>query len=120
MKVGRRLAIKLLNASKFVLGLGGRRRRRAAAVDRRRSTGRCSAALAAVIDAATAAFERLRLHAGPRAIETFFWSFCDDYVELVKDRAYGDAATGARLGPGRAGASRCRRCCGCSRRSCRS
>ena len=52
--------------------------------------------LARVIGRCTASFEAYD-HAGAlAAAEDFFWFFCDDYLELVKDRAYGSVATGLR------------------------
>ena len=93
MKIGRRLAIKMLNVGKFALGLGvgaadvGRDRSPS------RSTGRCSAALADRRRARRPRrSRRTTTRARSRSTEAFFWSFCDDYVELVKDRAYGAGA----------------------------
>ena len=99
IKVGRRLAIKILNASKFALSMGipwdADEAARAAApapcldaavvvepIDRA-----VLAALAEVVDTATAAFERFEHARALEAAESFFWTFCDDYIELVKDRA---------------------------------
>ncbi|WP_037353781.1 valine--tRNA ligase [Amycolatopsis orientalis] len=92
MKVGRRLATKLLNVSRFVLGLGSPKPESVATEPLDRSV---LAALAKVIEEATAAFEALDQARALQVTETFFWTFCDDYVELVKGRAYGDLGTDA-------------------------
>ncbi|WP_410668906.1 valine--tRNA ligase [Amycolatopsis sp. cmx-4-68] len=87
MKIGRRLATKLLNASRFVLGIGVPMPGAVAAEPLDRAL---LASLAAVVSQATAALEELDYARALQVTETFFWTFCDDYVELVKGRAYGD------------------------------
>ena len=92
MKIGRRLAIKLLNASKFVLNLGATEANVLTA-DTAVLTNPLDrgllAQLSEVVAASTAAFEKYDYARALQITESFFWHFTDDYVELIKDRAYG-------------------------------
>ena len=45
--------------------------------------------LAYLVEEATAAFEKYEYARALQIAESFFWSFTDDFVELIKDRAYG-------------------------------
>ena len=96
MKIGRRLAIKILNASKFALGRIGEGPAPGVDAVHEALDVALLAQLAALVDGATAAHEGFDYARALELTEGFFWSFCDDYVELVKTRAYGEgSAAGA-------------------------
>ncbi|WP_082109916.1 valine--tRNA ligase [Demequina phytophila] len=113
MKIGRRLAMKVLNASKFVLGATGIATAAgsslAAGVDATAAVVSAPvtepldramlSALADVVDAATKALEGYDHTKALEVAETLFWTFCDDYLELVKTRAYDGAAPGEAIDP---------------------
>ena len=107
IKIGRRLAIKLLNASKFALAIGRE--------DENHHVGETAdavwnpadvtepldravmAKLALVIRQATDALNAYEHSKALEVIESFFWQFCDDYIELVKNRAYGTAGAHGKV-----------------------
>jgi valyl-tRNA synthetase len=99
LRVGRRLAIKLLNAARFVLsfapGAGGREDGATAGGVRNGAVSEpldqaMLGRLADVVTECTAAFESYDHTRALHETESFFWFFCDDYLELVKSRAYGE------------------------------
>jgi len=102
MKVGRKLANKLLNVSKFVLSFGDVEGAASPAdviddpIDRS-----MLAKLDQLIAEATTALDALDYARALERTESTFWWFCDNYVELVKGRAYdengGAGTASARL-----------------------
>jgi valyl-tRNA synthetase len=99
MKIGRRLAIKILNASKFALSVIGDDVPDPGDVDAAIDRSMLGA-LHEVVETATRSFDDFDYARALEVSERFFWGFCDDYLELVKQRAYGsrgdDAARSAR------------------------
>lgn len=102
MKVGRKLANKILNITRFVHGLG---EPAAEASVNEPIDQAMLARLDQVIHDATDGFANFDYARALERTESFFWWFCDDYVELVKSRAYSAASGGqdsARLALGTA------------------
>jgi valyl-tRNA synthetase len=97
LKVGRRLATKLLHVTRFVLTAIARS---GGTLEGGTATEPLDRAwlghLAGVVRQATDDLDRYDHADALRTIEAAFWTFCDDVVELLKGRAYGD------LGPDRA------------------
>jgi valyl-tRNA synthetase len=90
MKIGRRLSIKILNASKFVLGrLDGTELLSPSDVTNPLDRDLLSL-LGVLVTETTKSFEHYDYARVLERTESFFWSFCDNYVELVKTRAYGE------------------------------
>jgi valyl-tRNA synthetase len=95
LRIGRRLAIKILNASRFALGFSDVDVDRSAiteALDRSMLAG-----LADTVETATEAFDDYNYARALDVTERSFWNWTDDYLELVKARAYdgGSAAESA-------------------------
>ena len=100
MRVGRRLAIKLLNASKFVLSPTGKAQGDREPVESLRPPPQGAITvsadrglltnLARLVRESTDDLENYQYTRVLERTETFFWFFCDNYLELVKARRYGD------------------------------
>ena len=96
-KVGRRLAIKLLNAARFVLFRLGDEGEVTSPLDRAMLES-----LAGVVEKATADLDAYEHSRALERTEMFFWNFCDNYLELVKSRSYGNEGEAAAASANRA------------------
>jgi len=115
-RIGRRLAVKLLNASKFVLRFADLDDEAALEVERcERALGTglhtgavpaevtepldCSMLhrLAGLVDEASRALDAFDYARALERTESFFWAFTDDHIELAKARAYGEHGTAAAV-----------------------
>ena len=85
MKIGRKLAMKVLNVSKFVLTGEHLDGPVIEPLDRGMLQN-----LAAMVDEVTTELEQYEYARAIAKIESFFWDFCDNYVEAAKSRKYGD------------------------------
>ncbi|MDR1447483.1 MAG: valine--tRNA ligase [Candidatus Ancillula sp.] len=107
MKIGRRLAMKFVNLAKFVLSMqpthvleqGAQEAFKNAfsgiteVVDKSMLANLCE-----VQRNAFEAFDNYNHAHALEITESFFWSFCDDFVELVKKRAYGEQQENVQTG----------------------
>ncbi|MCH2415788.1 MAG: valine--tRNA ligase [Acidimicrobiales bacterium] len=98
MKIGRKLAIKILNASRFVLGFSDPTSD-SLEIDKSLISNPLDlsmlASLAGLIDETTDAFNNFDYARALEKTESWFWDFTDNHLELVKVRAYGEEDTNA-------------------------
>jgi valyl-tRNA synthetase len=88
MKVGRRLSMKFLNAAKFILSKSEPRGQITHVLD--------AGVLGNLNNLVRESTEHLEAYDYAWVLqhaETFFWDFCDNYLELAKARRYGDFGT---------------------------
>ena len=85
MKIGRKLAMKVLNVSKFTLAGDHLDGPVTETLDRGMLLN-----LAALVTDATTELEHYEYARALAKVESFFWDFCDNYVEATKSRRYGD------------------------------
>jgi valyl-tRNA synthetase len=97
LRVGRKLAIKILNAARFVLFRLGPEGEVTAPLDRS-----MLGSIAELVDRTTRDFEAYEQARALERVEKFFWTFCDNYLELVKSRAYGNEGEAAAASANRA------------------
>lgn len=94
MKVGKRLCTKLFNASRFVISQLERVGSDISAFGPEQVTTEVDrdlfVRLKKTVATAEKAFEKFDYAAALEATEKEFWAFCDDYLELVKRRSYGE------------------------------
>jgi valyl-tRNA synthetase len=89
MKIGRKLAMKLLNVSKFILAGEQPEGPVTEALDRGMLMN-----LSALVNEVTNELDRYEYARALAKVEGFFWDFCDNYIESAKSRRYGDFGPG--------------------------